>query len=261
MFNISVFGNHWHSFQTIYGTARQFLGTTGSISGNTETITVSLEQDVYLWKYWNNKCVSKRRRTSLGILETSVSLELLEQWVCLGTTGTMSVSLELLERLSSIPCRLTRDIPPRRTPPRTPQFLRMTVAAGSMLDGANREWSWLPSRFRHQQRDVGATTPEESGDGQWPGFSLRRGGPRPSAPRHRGSMVQRVPPFSERRHRPRPNTPAPLASSKSRPLPRESSATLPPGGPATTSTPTFVDHNSRTTAKTNVPTSAYCQFG
>ena len=104
-------------------------------------------------------------------------------------------------------------------------------------------------------------SPEESGDGQWPGFSLRRGGPRPSAPRHRGSMVQRVPPLSERRHRPRPNTPAPLASSKSRPLPRESSATMPPGGPATTSTPTFVDHHSRTTAKTNVPTSAYYQFG
>ena len=63
------------------------------VSGNTGIIIVSLEQDIFLWKYWNNKCVSGTTGT------ISVSLELLEQYKCVsGTTGTISVFLELLEQ-------------------------------------------------------------------------------------------------------------------------------------------------------------------
>ena len=54
-------------------------------------------------------------------------------------------------------------------PPESRRRCRLDV--GTRL--ADRERSWSFPRSRHRRRSVGTTTPEESGEGQWPGFGLR----------------------------------------------------------------------------------------
>ena len=109
--------------------------------------------------HWNNKRVMSLEQMYHPRYIT------LEQLLDLGVVSLVPPGTR--HRALTVPAHAAAPPPP----PPSESRRRCRLDVGTRL--ADRERSWLFPRFRHRRRSAGTTAPEESDEGQWPGFGLR----------------------------------------------------------------------------------------